>query len=59
MNEYKTTLDTGAFVTTILASGDLGRLFVTPPGIDSERLKMFRDAFRKTMASRIFGRRQE
>ena len=54
MNEYKTAADTRAFVTAILASGDLGRPFVTPPGIDSERLKMLRDGFRKTMGAAAF-----
>ena len=34
----------------ILASGDLGRPFITPPAIPAERLKILREAFRKTMA---------
>ena len=38
----------------ILASGDLGRPFITPPAIPAERLKILRDAFRKTMATRRF-----
>ena len=54
MNEYKTSADTRAFVTTVRASDDLGGPFVTPPGIDSERLKMLRDAFRKTMGAAAF-----
>jgi tripartite-type tricarboxylate transporter receptor subunit TctC len=54
MNEYRTAPETRAFVTSILASGDLGRPFVTPPGIVPERLKMLRDGFRKTMASPAF-----
>jgi tripartite-type tricarboxylate transporter receptor subunit TctC len=54
MHEYKTAPETRAFVTTILASGDLGRPFVTPPGITPDRLKTLRDGFRKTMASPAF-----
>jgi tripartite-type tricarboxylate transporter receptor subunit TctC len=54
MNEYKTAPETRAFVTAILASGDLGRPFVTPPGMAPDRLKTLRDAFRKTMGSSAF-----
>ena len=54
MNEYKTAPDGRAFVTVVLASGDLGRPFVTPPGIAPERLKALRDGFRKTMRSPAF-----
>jgi tripartite-type tricarboxylate transporter receptor subunit TctC len=54
MNDYKTPAETRAFITAILASGDLGRPFVTPPGIVSDRLKILRDGFRKTMAAPAF-----
>jgi tripartite-type tricarboxylate transporter receptor subunit TctC len=54
MNDYKTTAETRSFVTAILASGDLGRPFVTPPGTMPERLKVLRDSFRKTMGSSAF-----
>ena len=54
MNEYKTPATTRSLVTAVLASGDLGRPFITPPGIASERLKMLRDAFRTTMADPAF-----
>jgi tripartite-type tricarboxylate transporter receptor subunit TctC len=54
MNEYRTAPEARAFVTAILASGDLGRPFVTPPGIAADRLKLLRDGFRKTMASPHF-----
>jgi tripartite-type tricarboxylate transporter receptor subunit TctC len=54
MNDYKTAPDARAFVTVILASGDLGRPFVTPPGIAPDRLKTLRDGFRKTMRSPAF-----
>jgi tripartite-type tricarboxylate transporter receptor subunit TctC len=54
MNEYKTPASTRALVTAILASGDLGRPFIVPPGVSAERLKILRDAFRKTMADPAF-----
>jgi len=50
MAEHKASAPTRAFVTAILASGDLGRPFVTPPAIPADRLKILREAFRKTMA---------
>jgi tripartite-type tricarboxylate transporter receptor subunit TctC len=50
MNEYKTPATTRSLVTAILASGDLGRPFLTPPGIAADRLKVLRDAFRKTLS---------
>jgi tripartite-type tricarboxylate transporter receptor subunit TctC len=54
MNEYKTPSSTRSLVTAILASGDLGRPFITPPAIPAERLKILRDAFRKTMGDPAF-----
>jgi len=54
MNEYKTPASTRALVAAILASGDLGRPFIVPPGVPAERLKILRDAFRKTMADPAF-----
>jgi len=54
MNEYKTPAPTRALVAAILASGDLGRPFIVPPGVPAERLKILRDAFRKTMADPAF-----
>jgi len=54
MNEFKTPAPTRALVTAILASGDLGRPFITPPGTPADRLKILRDAFRKTMADPAF-----
>lgn len=50
MAEHKVTAATRSFVSAILASGDIGRPFITPPAIAAERLKILRDAFRKTMA---------
>ena len=54
MHEYKVSPDTRAFVMAILASGDLGRPFVTPPGIAPDRLKTLRDGFRRTLESPVF-----
>ncbi len=54
MNEYKTTASTRSLVTAVLASGDLGRPFITPPAIAADRLKILRDAFRKTMSDAAF-----
>jgi tripartite-type tricarboxylate transporter receptor subunit TctC len=54
MTEHKTPESTRALVTAILASGDLGRPFITPPAIPADRLKILREAFRKTMADPAF-----
>jgi tripartite-type tricarboxylate transporter receptor subunit TctC len=54
MSEYKTPAATRSLVTTVLASGDIGRPFITPPGLPSERLKLLRDAFQKTMKDPAF-----
>ena len=54
MNEHKTPALTRALVAAVLASGDLGRPFITPPAILAERLRILRDAFRKTMADPAF-----
>lgn len=54
MTEYKTPAATRALVTAVLASGDLGRPFIVPPGISPERLKILRDAFLKTMDDPAF-----
>ncbi|HTF91830.1 MAG TPA: tripartite tricarboxylate transporter substrate-binding protein [Verrucomicrobiae bacterium] len=54
MSEYKTPANTRQLVTAVLASGDLGRPFITPPAIPADRLKLLRDAFRKTMGDAAF-----
>jgi tripartite-type tricarboxylate transporter receptor subunit TctC len=54
MNEYKTPASTRSLVTAVLASGDLGRPFVTPPNLPVDRLKSLRDGFRKTMGDAAF-----
>jgi tripartite-type tricarboxylate transporter receptor subunit TctC len=54
MNEYKTPAVTRSLVMVILAGGDLGRPFITPPGLAADRLKTLRDAFQKTMTDPAF-----
>ena len=54
MNEYKTPAATRSLVTAVLASGDIGRPFIVAPGVAADRLKILRDAFRKTMNDAAF-----
>jgi len=54
MDEYKTPAGTRAVVTVILASGDVGRPFITPPNAPAERLAILRDAFQKTIDDPAF-----
>lgn len=54
MADYKTPAATRALVSSILASGDIGRPFIMPPALPAERLKTLRDAFRKTMSDPAF-----
>ena len=54
MNEHKTAASTRALVTAVLASGDLGRPFIVPPATPPDRLKILRDAFRKTLSDPAF-----
>lgn len=54
MTEYKTPESTRSLAIALLASGDLGRPFITPPGILPDRLKILREAFRKTMSDPAF-----
>ena len=54
MTEYKTPASIRGLVTAVLASGDLGRPFIAPPGIAGERLRKLRDAFKKTMSDPAF-----
>jgi tripartite-type tricarboxylate transporter receptor subunit TctC len=54
MNEHKTPEPTQKLVAVILASGDLGRPFMAPPGVPPERVKILREAFTKTMNDPAF-----
>ena len=54
MDEFKTE-DTGRrLAKVILASGDLGRPYLLPPGIPAERLRTLREAFVKLMGDPAF-----
>ena len=50
MDEFKTEEVGRRLATVVLASGELGRPYLLPPGISAERLKILREAFLKTMA---------
>lgn len=54
MNQHKTPEATRRVVTAILASGDIGRPIVAPPALSPERVKILRDAFKKTMQDPVF-----
>jgi tripartite-type tricarboxylate transporter receptor subunit TctC len=49
MDRYKTTDAGRALAKVILASGDLGRPIVAPPGVPADRIKILRDSFEKTI----------
>jgi tripartite-type tricarboxylate transporter receptor subunit TctC len=50
MDEFKTEEIGRRLATVVLASGELGRPYLLPPGISAERLKTLREAFVKMMA---------
>jgi len=50
MDEFKTDEVGRRLTTVVLASGELGRPYLLPPGIPAERLKILREAFMKLMA---------
>jgi tripartite-type tricarboxylate transporter receptor subunit TctC len=54
MDQYKTPEPTQRLVTVILASGDLGRPFIAPPGLPPERVKILRAAFMNTVKDPAF-----
>ena len=49
MDTYKTPSQARSLAKVILAAGEFGRPLVTPPGVPADRLKIFRDAFDKSM----------
>ncbi|HVO91980.1 MAG TPA: tripartite tricarboxylate transporter substrate-binding protein [Terriglobales bacterium] len=49
MDEHKTPEADRRLAPMVLAATDFGRPIVTPPGIPADRLKIFREAFLKTM----------
>jgi tripartite-type tricarboxylate transporter receptor subunit TctC len=50
MDEFKTEETGRRLANVVLASGELGRPYLLPPGIPAERLKILREAFMKLMA---------
>jgi tripartite-type tricarboxylate transporter receptor subunit TctC len=49
MDRHKTPEATRRLVRVLLASDELGRPYIGPPGIPADRVKILRDAFMKTM----------
>ncbi len=47
MNEYKTPESARRLATVILASGELGRPYVGPPGLPADLVKILRESFQK------------
>jgi tripartite-type tricarboxylate transporter receptor subunit TctC len=54
MSQHKTPEATRRLVTVVLASGELGRPILAPPGVPPERVKILREAFMKTMRDPVF-----
>ena len=54
MDEFKTEETGRRLANVVLASGELGRPYLLPPGIPTERLKTLREAFVKLMADPAF-----
>lgn len=54
MDRYKTNETGRSLAKVILASGDLGRPIVAPPGVPADRVKALRDGFDKTLVDPAF-----
>jgi tripartite-type tricarboxylate transporter receptor subunit TctC len=54
MDEFKTEETGRRLANVVVASGELGRPYLLPPGIPAERLKTLREAFMKLMADPAF-----
>ena len=54
MDEFKTEEKGRRLANVVLASGELGRPYLLPPGIPAERLKTLREAFMKLMVDPAF-----
>jgi tripartite-type tricarboxylate transporter receptor subunit TctC len=50
METHKTPDAMKRLAKALLSSGDMGRPFIGPPGMPAERVKVFREAFAKTMS---------
>jgi len=49
MNEYKTPEKDRQLLTMVLAATDFGRPIIAPPGVASDKTKILREAFMKSM----------
>jgi tripartite-type tricarboxylate transporter receptor subunit TctC len=49
MDEAKTPESGRRLVAVVLASGNIGRPYIAPPGLAPDRLKLLREAFMKAM----------
>jgi tripartite-type tricarboxylate transporter receptor subunit TctC len=49
MDQYKTPEAARRLATVVLASGDLGRPYVGPPGVPGDIVKILRESFQKTL----------
>jgi len=54
MDEFKTDDVSRRLATVVLASGELGRPYLAPPGIPGERLRILRQSFMKLMVDPAF-----
>ena len=54
MDQYKTPEAGRRLAKVLLAAGDMGRPVLGPPGLPADRLKMLREAFKKTMSDPQF-----
>jgi tripartite-type tricarboxylate transporter receptor subunit TctC len=54
MDKYKTTESVRRLAKVVLASDEFGRPIVAPPGVPTDRLKILRDAFNKTVNDPTF-----
>jgi hypothetical protein len=54
MDEFKTDEAGRRLANVVLASGELGRPYLLPPGIPAERLKTLRESFMKLMVDPAF-----
>ena len=54
MSAHRTPEPTRRLVTAILASGDIGRPIVAPPGVPAERVRILREAFKNVMRDPVF-----
>ena len=49
MDQYKTTDSSRRLAAVILAANEIGRPIIATPGIPADRVKIFREAFMKTV----------